>query len=73
MIQFFDFENCPNFIISIVRAKSVEKTRGCRDLTLVPGERRLMVVAMVENETAGEDRRLEGVGREEAKRGSYVR
>lgn len=32
-----------------------------------------MVVAMVENETAGEDRRLEGVSREEAKRGSYVR
>lgn len=32
-----------------------------------------MVVAMVENETAGEDRRREGVGREEVKRGSYVR
>lgn len=50
-----------------------EKTRGCRDLALVPGERRPMVVAMVENETAGEDRRREGVDREEVKRGSYVR
>lgn len=70
-IQFFDFKNRLNF--AAPNRRKSEKTRGYRDLAPVPGERRPMVVAMVENETAGEDRRREGVGREEVKRGSYVR